>query len=108
MGVVRSGCKLGCCSPEVAALPRGGWSEDGLTIDPRRREHLRREWVATSTRIDRMQGDYSKCKLCAQSTLRLDAAGLCSKVTEAHRAHRVRVGVPAVPQPAMNARAGRR
>ena len=97
MGVVRSGCKRGCCSAEVSLLPRGGWSEDGAIIDPRRREHLRREWVATSARIDRMQSDYPKCKLCGQSTLRLDAAGLCSKVTEAHKVHRVRVGTPPIP-----------
>lgn len=104
MGVVTKGCKLGCCSLEVAALPRGGWSEDGLKIDERRAEHLRREWAATSARIDRMQGDYPKCKLCGQPAMRLDAAGLCSKVTDAHKAQRVRLGLPPVPAPAPAAR----
>ena len=108
MGVVTKGCKLGCCSPEVAALPRGGWSEDGSTIDSRRREHLRREWAATSARIDRMQGDYPKCKLCGQPAMRLDAAGLCSKVTDSHKTQRVRLGLPPVPAPAPRARGGRR
>lgn len=104
MGVVTKGCKLGCCTAEVAALPRGGWDDAGSKIDPRRREHLRREWAATSARIDRMQGDYPKCKLCGQATMRLDAAGLCTKVTDAHKAHRVRLGLPPVPAPAPAAR----
>lgn len=102
-----AGCSLGCCSPEVAELRDGGWSDDGTKIDPRRREHLRREWAATSARIDRLQGDYPKCKLCGQSAMRLDAAGLCSKITAAHKTYRVRLGLPAVPAPPIAARAGR-
>lgn len=110
MGVVTKGCKLGCCSPEVAALPRGGWDEAGSKIDGRRTEHLRREWAATSARIDRMQDDYPKCKLCGQPALRLDAAGLCSKITDSHKTQRVRLGLPPVPTPAPagRGRGGRR
>lgn len=100
-----AGCRFGCCGAEVAALPNGGWSADGLTIDPRRREHLRREWAATSARIDRMQGDYPKCKICGQRVFALDGAGLCSKVTDDHKANRVRVGLPPAP---VRAKAGRR
>lgn len=92
-----AGCSLGCCSPEVAELRDGGWSDDGTKIDPRRREHLRREWAATSARIDRRHADYPQCKLCGQRTLFLDAAGLCSKVKGEHEAHRVRRGVSTVP-----------
>lgn len=94
-----AGCRLGCCTPEVAALADGGWksAEKGWAIDDRRREHLRREWAATAARIDRMQSDYPKCKLCGQATLRLDAAGLCSKIDTSHKAYRVRLGLPAVP-----------
>lgn len=93
-------CKLGCCTSAAERLPRGGWSEDGLTIDPRRAEHNRRVWAATSARIDRMHADYSKCKACGQPALALDAAGLCSKVTESHKTYRVRMGLPPVPAPA--------
>lgn len=104
------GCMLGCCTAEVASLPRGGWADDGSKIDERRREHLRREWAATSARIDRMQGDYPKCKLCGQAAMRLDAAGLCSKVTASHKTQRVRLGLPPVPAPvvAPRGRGGRR
>lgn len=101
---VAAGCKLGCCTSEVAALPNGGWSGDGAKIDPRRREHLRREWAATSARIDRMQSDYPRCKLCRQPVMMLDAAGLCSKISDAHKAHRVRLGLPPVPAPAQKGR----
>lgn len=80
-------CRFGCCSPEVDALPRGGWSEDGLTIDPRRQEHVRREWAATSARIDKVQGDYPKCP-CGQRALALDKFGLCAKVDVRHQERR--------------------
>lgn len=92
-----AGCALGCCTADVAELPNGGWSEDGTKIDPRRREHLTREWAATSARLDRRHADYPKCKLCGQRAMFLDAAGLCSKVKGAHEAYRVRLGLPAVP-----------
>lgn len=94
-----TGCWYGCCTPEVAALPDGGWknTDKGWVIDDRRVEHLRREWAATSARIDRMQADYPKCKGCGQPALALDAAGLCSKVTESHRTYRARLGLSPVP-----------
>ncbi|MBQ9916907.1 MAG: hypothetical protein IJO71_06870 [Microbacterium sp.] len=94
-----TGCRYGCCTPEVAALPDGGWksTEKGWVIDDRRAEHLRREWAATSARIDRTQGDYPRCKGCGQRVLALDAAGLCSRVTESHKAYRARLGLPPVP-----------
>jgi hypothetical protein len=96
---VSDGCRLGCCTPEVAALPDGGWttSDKGWKLDDRRREHVAREWREKSAQIDRMQADYPKCKLCGQAALRLDVAGLCSKIDEAHKAYRVRLGLPAVP-----------
>lgn len=89
-----AGCRLECCTPEVAALPAGGWSADGLTIDPRRREHLRREWSATSARIDRKHADYLKCP-CGQRAMALDKFGLCSKVDARHQERR---GVYAAPK----------
>ena len=98
-------CKLGCCTSAAERLPRGGWSEDGLTLDPRRQEHNRRVWAATSARIDRMHADYPVCKVCGQRAMVLDAAGTCSKITDAHKTHRVRLGFPAVTVPA---RGGRR
>ncbi|MGZ0067835.1 hypothetical protein [Microbacterium arborescens] len=86
-----TGCRLGCCTPEVAALPDGGWSstEKGWTLDVRRREHVRRERAAEFARIDQMHAEiYPACRLCGQRAIRLDTFGLCSKTGEAHKARR--------------------
>lgn len=91
-----TGCRFGCCTPEAAALPDGGWksTEKGWAIDERRAEHLRREWAATSARIDKAQSDYPKCP-CGQRVLALDKFGLCSKTTDEHQRRR---GIYAAPK----------
>lgn len=85
------GCDLGCCTPEVAALPDGGWSstEKGWVLDDRRREHVRRERAAEFARIDQMHAEiYRPCVLCGQRSIRLDKHGLCSKTGENHKNRR--------------------
>ncbi|KTS09093.1 hypothetical protein RSA3_14250 [Microbacterium testaceum] len=56
-------------------------------MDERRAEHLRREWAATSARIDKAQSDYPKCP-CGQRVTALDKHGLCSKADVEHRRRR--------------------
>ncbi|MDD7963330.1 hypothetical protein [Microbacterium thalli] len=86
---MKAACKFGCCTPEVAALPDGGWSADGLVLDDRRREHVRRERAAEFARIDQMHAAiYRACAVCGQLAIRLDTFGLCSKNTETHKARR--------------------
>lgn len=95
-----SKCRFGCCTPEVASLLAGGWAADGLTIDPRRREHLQREWAATSARINAGHADYPKCP-CGQRAIALDKFGLCSKIDVRHQERR---GVYAAPKRKARAR----
>jgi hypothetical protein len=86
---MKAACKFGCCTAEVAALPDGGWSPDGLVLDDRRREHVRREREAEFARIDQMHAAiYRPCAVCGQLAIRLDTFGLCSKNTETHKARR--------------------
>lgn len=88
---MKAACKFGCCTPEVAALPDGGWSstDKGWVLDIRRQEHVRREREAEFARIDQMHAAiYPVCALCGQRTIRLDTFGLCSKTTDAHKARR--------------------
>jgi hypothetical protein len=86
---MKAACMFGCCTAEVAALPDGGWSPDGLVLDDRRCEHLRRERAAEFARIDQMHAAiYRACAACGQLAIRLDAFGLCSKTTDTHKARR--------------------
>lgn len=88
---MKGACKFGCCSAEVAALADGGWSstEKGWVLDIRRQEHVRREREAEFARIDQMHAAiYPVCGLCGSRTMRLNAFGLCPRITEAHRARR--------------------
>lgn len=86
----RGSCEFGCCTPEVAALKDGGWvsTEKGYVLDPRRRKHVDRVIADAMARADRMHADLPACRLCGQRALRLDAAGLCSKTTDTHKAAR--------------------
>ncbi|TDL43858.1 hypothetical protein [Microbacterium oleivorans] len=83
-------CEYGCCSAEVAALKDGGWvsTEKGYVLDPRRRKHVDRVIAEAMARADRMQADLPRCRLCGHRALRLDAFGLCSKISESHKAAR--------------------
>lgn len=83
-------CNLGCCSAEVTALPDGGWkqTDKGWALDPRRREHVRREWRHESDRIDLAQAGLPQCALCGQRAVRLDRFGFCSRSKGEHEAWR--------------------
>lgn len=68
----------------------GGWSntDKGWVLDPSQAARVRDELAAEMARIDRFHADLPKCTLCGQRCNRLDTFGLCSKVTETHKARR--------------------
>lgn len=69
----------------------GGWSfdgKDGWTLHPSQTERVRALHAEAMARIDQRNSRLPACRLCGQRALKLDAWGLCSKVTDAHTAVR--------------------
>jgi len=73
------------------ATSGGGWSFDadkGWTLDPAMKEQNDAELRAALAAIDTSHAHLPTCALCGQRCLKRDRYGLCSKVTEAHKAWR--------------------
>jgi hypothetical protein len=68
----------------------GGWAntDKGWVLDPSQTARVREELAAQMARIDRVTSNYPKCQICGQKCIRLDPAGLCSKVDARHVADR--------------------
>jgi hypothetical protein len=68
----------------------GGWAntDKGWVLHPSQQERVRLEHVANMARIDKIQAGYPECALCGQRTIKLDRFGLCSRISEPHKAWR--------------------